>query len=124
MSNVDISKWIFISGTSNHDFDETVRKQLNQLLIGEFLGKSPQEIINERFPKIIKSGSEEHLTPKTIQKIKDALMGQLIEAEHQNHIVKWNHLDMRRFPDGEPAFMIYDYEKIPGKKCYNFSKHL
>jgi phosphoribosylpyrophosphate synthetase len=117
---IDTSQWFFISGTSNHDFDEMVRKKINRLLIGKKIGKSPTQIVDERFPETIKTRSSENLSEATIEKIKDALMEQLIEEEHENDIIKWKHLDMRRFPDKEPDFRIEDYKNIKGKNVVIF----
>jgi len=119
-NKIDTSKWFFISGTSNHDFDEMVRRKINRLLIGKELGKSPFQIVNERFPKIVKLGSTENLSENTTEKIKNVLIGELIEEEYKKNIIKWNHLDMRRFPDKEPNFMIEDYGNIKGRNVVIF----
>ena len=117
---IDTSEWFFISGTSNHDFDEMVRIILNRLLIAKNSEESLTQMVNKEFPKTIESGYSENLSETTMEKIKNLLMGQIIKEKYGDDIIKWKHLDMRRFPDREPDFRIEDYENIEGKTVVIF----
>lgn len=116
---IDTYQWFFISGTSNHDFDEMVRRVINRLIIAKKLGRSVIQMTNEEFPEIVKN-MRDNLSEATIEGITSLLIRQIVEEKYRKDTIQWKHLDMRRFPDGEPDFRIEDHENIEGKNVVIF----